>query len=133
VQNTTDYLWDWADYEHAHMEHPGKPGITRIDIDPNGGRCTKVWQNKDAAAVMTLELSTKTGLIYTQDRKYDDKNKVYGYYFVALGFRTGAIAWEKLRGTGDGFDNWWLPVSVGPNGAVYRMAYAGVTMLRDGD
>jgi hypothetical protein len=131
VQNTSDYLWDWADYDNAHLDHPGKPGIARIDINPNGRGCTKVWENTDVAAVMTLELSTRTGLIYTQDRKYDHENDVNAYYFVALDFRTGEAVWEKLVGTGDKFDNWWLPVAIGPNGALYGMVYAGVTMMRD--
>jgi hypothetical protein len=131
VQNTTDYLWDWAEYDDAHLEHPGKPGIARIDIDPNGRGCTKVWENREVAAVMTLELSTRTGLIYTQDMKHDDKNKVNAYYFVALDFRTGEAVWEKLVGTGDQFDNWWLPVAIGPNGALYGMVYGGVTMMKD--
>jgi hypothetical protein len=131
VQNTSDYLWDWADYDNAHLDHPGKPGIARIDINPNGRGCTKVWENTDVAAVMTLELSTRTGLIYTQDRKYDHENDVNAYYFVALDFRTGEAVWEKLVGTGDRFDNWWLPVAIGPNGALYGMVYAGVTMMRD--
>jgi len=131
VQNTTDYLWDWADYDHAHLVHPGKPGIARIDIAPNGRGCTRVWENTEVAAVMTLELSTGTGLIYTQDRKYDDVNDVNAYYFVALDFRTGEVVWEKLVGTGDMFDNWWLPVAIGPNGALYGMVYGGVTMMKD--
>jgi hypothetical protein len=131
VQNTSDYLWDWAEYENAHLDSPGKPGITRIDINPNGRGCTKVWENTEVAAVMTLELSTRTGLIYTQDRKYDDENDVNAYYFVALDFRTGEAVWEKLVGTGDMFDNWWLPVAIGPNGALYGMVYGGVTMMRD--
>jgi hypothetical protein len=131
VQNTTDYLWDWAEYDNAHLEHPGKPGIERIDIDPNGKGCTKVWVNTEVAAVMTLELSTRTGLIYTQDRKYDAENNVNAYYFVALDFRTGEVVWEKLMGTGDKFDNWWLPVAIGPNGALYGMVYGGITMMRD--
>jgi hypothetical protein len=131
VQNTTDYLWDWSDYDNAHLEQPGKPGIERIDINPNGKGCTKVWENRQVAAVMTLELSTRTGLIYTQDRKHDDENKVNAYYFVALDFRTGEVVWEKLVGTGDKFDNYWLPVAIGPNGALYGMLYGGITMMRD--
>jgi glucose dehydrogenase len=109
----------------------GKPGIERVDINPNGKGCTKVWENREVHAVMTLELSTRTGLIYTQDRKYDDKNNVNAYYFVALDFRTGELVWEKLVGTGDRFDNYRLPVAIGPNGALYGMVYGGVTMMRD--
>ncbi len=131
VQNTTDYLWDWANYDDAHLAGYSKPGIVRIDIDPNGKGCTKVWENRSVAAVMTLELSTRTGLIYTQDWKHDDVYDVNAYYFVALDFRTGEVVWEQLVGTGDAFDNFWLPVFVGPNEALYGPVYGGLTMMRD--
>jgi outer membrane protein assembly factor BamB len=138
VQNTTDYLWDWAEYDDAHLEHPGKPGIARIDIDPNGRGCTKVWVNKEVRTTMARSLSTRTGLIYNQDRKYDDKNKVNAYYFVALNFRTGEVVWEKLAGTfartGPAtFDNIWPAMGFGPNGALYGTNIGGVTILRDGE
>ena len=56
--------------------------------------------NKKVASNNTAKLSTRTGLIYTQDRKWDDENKVNAYYFVAHDFRTGEVVWEKLVGTG---------------------------------
>jgi hypothetical protein len=131
AQNTADYLWDWAEYDDAHLETPSKPGIVRIDINPNGTGCTKVWENRKVAAVMTLELSTRTGLIYTQDRKHDDVNNVNAYYFVALDFRTGEVVWEKLMGTGDKFDNLGLPITIGPNKTLYGPVYGGIVMLKD--
>jgi len=131
VQNTADYHWDWANYEDAHLETPSKPGIERVDIDPNGKGCTKVWVNTEVAGAMTLELSTRTGLIYTQDRKWDAKNNVNAYYFVALDFRTGEVVWEKLMGTGDKFDSIGMPVIIGPNKALYGPLQGGLTMLKD--
>ncbi len=81
-------------------------------------------------------MSTPTGLIYTQDRKYDAENEVYAVYWVALDFRTGKVVWEKLAGTfGKSdpamFDNFWAGISIAPNGALYAGQYAGITMLRD--
>jgi hypothetical protein len=128
VQNTSDYLFDWED---ATLVTPSKPGIERIDIDPNGKGCTKVWVNTEVASTELPKPSTRTGLIYTQDRKYDAENDVYVYYWVALDFRTGEVVWEKMMGTGDRFDNWWAPLGIGPNGALYGTVYGGVTMLRD--
>jgi len=110
--------------------------MERIDIDPNGKGCTKVWTNTEVHTNMVLRLSTRNGLIYTQDRKYDTTNDVYAVYFVALDFRTGKVVWEKLAGTfarkGPAtFDNFWAPLAMGPNGALYSANYGGVTMLRD--
>lgn len=131
IQNTSDYHWDWANYDDAHLGIPSKPGIERVDIDPNGMGCTKVWVNTQVAGVMTLELSTRTGLIYTQDRKWDAENNVNAYYFVALDFRTGEVVWEKLMGTGDTFDSIGMPVIIGPNKALYGPVQGGLTMLID--
>ena len=131
IQNTGDYFWDWANYEDAHLEVPSKPGIERVDIDPNGNGCTKVWVNVETAGAMTLELSTKAGLIYTQDRKWDAENNVYAYYFVAIDFRTGEVVWEKLMGAGDKFDSIGMPVFIGPNKALYGPLQGGLMMLKD--
>jgi outer membrane protein assembly factor BamB len=132
VQNTADYHWDWADYHNAHLQTPSKPGIERIDIDPDGKGCTKVWVNKQVAGVMTLKLSTRTGLIYTQNRMWDAANNVNAYYFVALDFRTGEVTWQKLMGTGDKFDSIGMPMIMGLNEAIYGPLQGGVVMLKDG-
>ena len=110
--------------------------MERIDIAPNGSGCTKVWTNQDVRTNSVVRLSTRNGLIYSQDRKYDAEKDVYAVYWVALDFRTGEVVWEKLAGTFDAsgparFDNYWAPVAVGPNGALYGANYGGVTMLRD--
>jgi hypothetical protein len=77
-------------------------------------------------------------LIYNQDRKYDATNDVYAVYWVALDFRSGKVVWEQLAGTFDPsgppvFDNFWAPIGIGPNGAIYAANYGGVTMIRDGE
>ena len=136
VQNTSDYLFDWGNWSvepplDAMLVTPGKPGIERIDINPNGKGCTKVWVNKEVSTNACPRLSTRTGLIYTMNRKHDLENNVDAYYWVALDFRTGEVVWEKFAGTGDRFDNWWAPTSIGPNGALYVPGYGGVMMIRD--
>ena len=133
VQNTYGYLFDW---NTGTLMHPGAPGIERIDIDPNGKGCTKVWVNTDVATNVCPKLSTRTGLIYTQERKYDEEKDLYAVYWVALDFRTGEVVWEKLAGTFDRlgparFDNFWAGIGIGPNGAMYSGQYSGVTMIRD--
>ncbi len=133
AQNTADYLFDW---ETGTLTTPGRPGMARIDIAPNGRGCTKVWTNEEVHTNMAPKLSTRNGLIYDQDRKYDATNDVYAVYWVALDFRTGKIVWEKLAGTLDAsgpatFDNIWPAIGFGPNGALYGTNIGGVTMIRD--
>jgi hypothetical protein len=133
VQNNTDYLFDW---DTGTLVVPGKPGLERIDIDPNGKGCTKVWANTEVRTIACPRLSTRTGLIYTMDRKYDADNDVYVVYWAALDFRTGKVVWEKLAGTFQAdapatFDNYWSPTSLGPNGTLYLPGYGGLMAVRD--
>jgi hypothetical protein len=133
VQNASDYLFDW---NTLTLVTPSAPGLERIDIDPNGKGCTKVWVNTDVTSTLCPKLSTPTGLIYTQDRKYDAENDLYAVYWVALDFRTGKAVWEKLAGTFGSsdpptFDNFWSGIGIGPNGAMYGGQYGGITMIRD--
>ncbi len=82
-----------------------EPGIARVDIDPNGKGCTKVWEN-DSLTVTdeTHKLSTKTGLIYAIGRKWDSSFKYSNgdeldvYYFTAIDFRTGIGRLGKAAG-----------------------------------
>ena len=49
-----------------------EPGVARVDIDPNGKGCTKVWENDSVTVSDEVhKLSTKTGLIYAIGRKWD--------------------------------------------------------------
>ncbi len=137
VQNTYGYLFDFPDIHAdppdltAELVQGGAPGLERIDINPNGNGCTKVWVNHEIASNNTPKLSTRTGLIYVQDRKWDAENNLYAYYFAAIDFRTGKVVWEKLVGTGDKYDNFWAAAGIGPNGALYSTVYGGLTMIKD--
>ena len=117
---------------------PSLPGHERIDIDPNGKGCHKVWSNTDVASIVSPHLSTKTGLIYTVARKMDtsivDEQHPYGldvYYWTALDFRTGGVVWQKMAGTGWRFDGWYLGLGIGPTGTLYAGVYGGLASLRD--
>jgi len=39
--NNYNYLWDW---QNGRTVYPSAPGAERIDIDPNGKGCHKVWK-----------------------------------------------------------------------------------------
>jgi hypothetical protein len=126
--NNYYYLWDW---HTGHMVEPSAPGAERIDINPDGKGCTKVWTNTTLATTVSPRMSTKTGLIYTVAREYDDQNDLYVYYWAALDFRTGETVWKKLAGTGDRFDSFYPALVIGPNGALYSGVYGGLIMMKD--
>ena len=109
-----------------------EPGFERIDIDPNGTGCTKVWVNTQIASTSSAKLSTRNGLIYTYARQYDDQNDVWVYYWTALDFRTGKVVWQKMAGTGHTrFDAFWPALIVGPNETLYVGMLGGLAAMKD--
>jgi len=129
VENNYGYQFDFENITVTDSD----PGFERIDIDPNGKGCTKVWVNDEVASTTSAKLSTRTGLIYTYSRKYDEQNEMWAYYWTALDFRTGEIVWEKMAGTGHAkFDTAWPALIVGPNETLYVGLYGGLAAIRDG-
>ena len=121
----------WFDWENGQLKESSAPGAERIDIDPNGKGCRKVWANTEVATTTSPRLSTRTGLIYTVAREYDTQNKVYVYYWTAIDFRTGKTVWQKMAGTGSKYDGFYPGVGIGPNGALYYGGYGGLITIRD--
>jgi hypothetical protein len=117
---------------------PTEPGIARVDIDPNGKGCEKVWENDAVELIDTVQkMSTKTGLVYAVTRKWDHQAPGYEadgldvYYLSAIDVRTGQVVWERLMGTGFGYDAFG-DIVIGPNGTVYMPEYGGLIAVRDG-
>jgi hypothetical protein len=128
VENNYGFVYDFENMTVTQSE----PGFERIDINPDGRGCTKVWVNSEIVSTTSAKLSTRTGLIYTYSRKYDDQNNVWAYYWTALDFRTGKIVWEKLAGTGhEKFESHWPALYVGPNKTLYVGLFGGLAALRD--
>ncbi len=128
VENNYGYVYDLENMTVTESE----PGFERIDIDPNGRGCTKVWINSEIVSTASAKLSTRTGLIYTYSRKYDDLNQVWAYYWTALDFQTGEVVWEKLAGTGhEKFETFWPALYVGPDETLYVGLFGGLAAMRD--
>lgn len=133
-----NYGWDLNISMYEHRSPPSKPGIARVDIDPNGKGCNNnqpVWKN-DGVTVMDegMKLSTRTGLIYVVTRKYDtvgyESPGLSVFYLSAIDFRTGEVVWERLMGTGWNFDG-FSALYLGPNGTAYIPQYGGLIAIRD--
>lgn len=126
--NNYYYLWDW---EAGKTVYGSEPVFARIDINPNGKGCMKVWTNSEVVTTTSARLSTKTGMIYTISREYDAQNDGFVYYWIALDFRTGDVVWKKMAGAGDAFDSFYPALSIGPNKALYVGVYGGFISVRD--
>jgi outer membrane protein assembly factor BamB len=126
AENTYGYAMNWQ----QDGKLPSAPGFERIDINPNGKGCTKVWSNPDVASTVSGKLSTQTGLIYIYARKMENNLDVY--YLTALDFRTGEVVWEKKVGAGFAFDHFYTALLVGPDETIYAGLFGGLAAIRDG-
>ena len=108
------------------------PGFARVDVNPGGHGCTKVWTNTTSAAPTVVpKLSARTGLIYTYTRP-PDPSGAQGYYWTAIDFRSGRTVWSRFAGAGLLFNNNYAGIALGPNGDEYLGVIGGMISLRDG-
>ncbi|WQF90165.1 hypothetical protein CDEST_15179 [Colletotrichum destructivum] len=106
------------------------PGITRVDISPDG-KCEVRW-TQQVRSTSVLSLSTANGLVYsyTQDERLAI-NGEYVWYFTAIDFQTGELVWRVRSGAGGNYNNNVAPTQMSPNGAIYQVIAGGVTWLKD--
>ncbi len=106
------------------------PGLERIDLNPGGHGCHRVWHSNEIAPTVVPKLSLNTGLVYTYTKPpRSDTNDAW--YLTALSFRTGRTAFKRLAGTGLGFNNNYAPITLGPDGSAYVGALGGLVRLAD--
>ncbi|KAL6415764.1 hypothetical protein AUP68_02331 [Ilyonectria robusta] len=106
------------------------PGITRVDISEDGD-CKVRW-TLQVRSTSVLSLSTANGLVYsyTQDEELAEDGE-YVWYFTAIDFKTGELAWRIRSGAGGNYNNNVAPTQMSPNGGLYQVVLGGVTWLRD--
>jgi hypothetical protein len=107
------------------------PGIQRIDINSAGTGCTPVWYSAQRAPSAVPKLSLAAGLVYAYT-KPPRSDGIDAWYLTALSFRTGKTVYERLAGTGLGYNSNYAPVSLGPDATAYMGALGGLILLRDG-
>jgi hypothetical protein len=105
------------------------PGIIRVTFSKMG--CRTDWESDEIAPSVVPKVSLATGLIYTYTKEPRDDG-IDAWYLTAINFRTGETVYEKLAGTGLGFNNNYAPVTLGPDGkTAYVGALGGLVQLRD--
>jgi hypothetical protein len=106
------------------------PGFARVDVNRNGNGCHTVWRNTtDAAPTVVSKLSLATGLIYTYTKGSATSDP---WYWTALDFRTGREVYQRLAGTGVGYNNNYAGIALARNGAEYVGTLGGIVSMRDG-
>jgi hypothetical protein len=107
------------------------PGIERIDINKGGSGCTPVWYSEERAPSAVPKLSLANGLVYAYT-KPSRSDGIDAWYLTTISFRTGKTVYERLAGTGLGFNSNYAPVSIGPDGTAYVGVLGGLVLLKDG-
>ncbi|HVE67799.1 MAG TPA: hypothetical protein VNB64_04385 [Solirubrobacteraceae bacterium] len=106
------------------------PGIERVDINPDGRGCRKVWTSSERSPSVVPKLSLENGLVYVYTKEPDPRGDD-PWYLTALDFRSGRTVWKRLAGKGLGFNNNYAPVTLGPDGTAYVGVLGGLVSLRD--
>jgi hypothetical protein len=104
------------------------PGFVRVDMNPSGNGCHQVWLNTtESAPTVVSKMSLANGLVYsyTTDANGD-------WYWTALDYRTGAVVYKVLAGTGLGYNNNYAGISISRGGTEYLGTLGGIIALRDG-
>jgi len=107
-----------------------EPGFARVEVDRDGRGCHLVWESDVRAPSVVPKLSLRTGLVYTYTKPAGATSAPW--YLTALDFRTGRTVWEVEAGRGYNHNNHYAPVTLGPDGAAYVGALAGLIRVADG-
>jgi hypothetical protein len=107
------------------------PGMTRVDVSA-AGECTTVWENTSITVPSVVsKFSAGSGLIYTYS-KPKGPGTTDRWYWTAIDYRTGAMVYSKLAGTGAMFNNDYASLYLGPTGAGYVGVLGGLIRVSDG-
>jgi hypothetical protein len=115
----------------ANDDNQMAPGVTRIDVLPDGSGCRAQWTTPLRLTTGPV-LSVTTGLVYgyTQDESRAAAGS-YVWYFVAVDYRTGRIVWRQRSGAGSTKNDDRQPMMVGANGVLYQIVPLGLVWMRD--
>src|SRR4051794_29913381 len=105
------------------------PGLERVDVNPGGTGCKKVWHSDEIAPSVVPKISLANGLVYTYTKPAGDQSDPW--YLTAIDFRSGRTVYKARAGSGLGFNNNYAPVTLGPDGTAYVGVLGGLVALRD--
>jgi hypothetical protein len=110
------------------------PGVARIDVEegPEGLECRWVWESREASQTTVAKISIDNGLVYLYTRLEGPPEDVLAWYLTAIDFETGRTVFKIFTGTGILWNNFYAPITLGPDGTAYVGVYNGIIAVRDG-
>jgi hypothetical protein len=127
VENNYGYTGPAA----ADQGNTTTPGIERVDLDPSGVGCRRVWRSQETSPTVVPKLSLGSGLLYVYTKPPDQPGDADGWYLTGIDLRTGRTVFKQLAGEGLGFNNNYAPLTIGPDGTAYVGVLGGLVALRD--
>jgi hypothetical protein len=104
-------------------------GFAKVEVRPSG--CRVAWTSSEQSPSVVSKLSRGNGLIYTYTHQESGAGMDDAWYLTAIDFRTGRTAYKVYVGDGPLNDNAWLPVTIGPDKAVYVGLLGALISVRD--
>jgi len=105
-----------------------EPGLARIDVNPDGSGCQRVWENSEITIPSVVSKGSTTGVLVSYTRK-DSIWGIDAWYFTALDATTGEAMWRVRAGSGPMVNNHYAATYLGPNGEIYTGATGGIVAL----
>ncbi len=105
-------------------------GFARVDVDPEAGECSLVWESDQIGPTSVAKVSLGNGLVYAYTKRTSWLG-VNAWYLTAIDARTGRTAFAVRTGIGTLFNNHYSAVTIAPDGSVYAATLAGMVRVRD--
>jgi hypothetical protein len=106
------------------------PGMEEVRLGGGHG-CHKGWESNGVRIPSAVsKVSARSGLVYTYTHPFQRAGAAEAWYITAVNARTGRVVWSRLAGVGPDFNNFYSPVTIGPDGTLYVGVVGGVVELR---
>lgn len=137
VENNFGYELPIELFRNAKPIQESSPGLARVDVSPEG-ECSLVWTSNVTSPSTVPKLSTGSGLVYVYEPKFNDfdhngytTQDEIAWYFTAVNFDDGEIAYQVLTGTGRAYNVNWGATSITADGSAYVGTLRGILRVRD--
>lgn len=106
------------------------PGMQAVTLGgPHG--CHRAWESNQVRIPSAVsKVSARSGLLYTYTHPFQPSGGPEAWYVSAVNARTGRVVWSRLAGVGPDYNNFYAPVTIGPDGTLYVGVIGGLLELR---